>query len=139
MFDALVVMRPFGGDLVLQFDRRRTRRFEFPDRATGVQCVAEANAAIDDQRDGGALCDLTRRRRDLSNRQQRLRDGELEAQAATAEICGSVAEMRNRAGRKRVEADWGEDGTAVLDRLAKRAAGIHSSLLAASAERCGRR
>ena len=116
VLDPLVVVRPLGRDLILQLDRGRARRLELADRAAGVQRVAEAHAAVDDQRHGGALRDLTRRRRHLGGRQQRLRHRQLEAQPAAAQIGRPVAQRLDRARRQRVEADRREHRPAALDR-----------------------
>ena len=125
VLDALVVMRALKCDLVLELDRGGARSFQFLDGAARVDRVAEADAAVDDEGDGRALRDLPRRRRDLSERQQRLRDGELEAERAAAEVGGRVAEVRERPCGERIEADWREDGPARFDQLTQTRPRLH--------------
>ena len=50
MLDALVMMRALGRDLVLDLDSCGAGRLDLADGAGGVECVAEADSAVDNQR-----------------------------------------------------------------------------------------
>ena len=83
----------------------------------GVEGVAEADAAVDDQWDVGAGGDLSGEVGDLSDGEQGFGYGELEAEASAGEVGGFEAEGFDEAGGEGVEGDGCEDGLSGADEV----------------------
>ncbi|MDZ7727022.1 MAG: hypothetical protein U5Q44_01830 [Dehalococcoidia bacterium] len=88
VFDALVVVRALGGDLVFDLDGSRAGHLDHADGAGKVDGVAEADAAVDDHGDVDPFHDRAAGVSKLGGGQEGFGDGALVAEAA-AEVHGA--------------------------------------------------
>ena len=125
VFDAAVVADPLGRDLVFDLDGCGARRLELPHHARHVDRVAEADAAVDDDRQvttgGNGAGEVGQ----LIDRQERLGHGEGKTQRSSADVAGLVADLLGEAGSQGIEAERHRRGFARTRRAPQAVDGSH--------------
>ena len=100
-----MVAHAFRRHLVLDLDAGRAGSLDLPDRAHHVDRVAEADAAIDDERQPGTRRDAAGGFGEFREREEGLGDGEFVAERTTRQVAGREPQRLGEPGLQRGQAE----------------------------------